>query len=409
MARRPHRPADAPLLVPGRNCWRIERAERVAFLVDGDEYFGAVRSALAQARHSIFILGWDIDSRMRLVPDGANDGLPEPLGDFLNAVVARSRELRGYVLSWDFAMLYAMEREWLPIYKLDWRTHRRLTFRLDDQHPIGASHHQKIIVVDDAVAFVSGYDLTRCRWDTSDARAATTRGASITAACRIRRSTTSASLVDGDCARALGELARERWQRATGEQPRRSRIADAAPRSVARQRRAPRSTDVDVAIARTEPAFDGRPGVTEIRRAAPRCDRGGAGGTCSRRTSISRRARSPRRSRGGCARGRRARDRRAVAVYAKRLARDFDDGRAARRAFIACCARPTDTRYRLYCPMLRWLDQRNGCLNVHSKVLIVDDALLMRRLGQSVRPLAGHRHRMQPRHRSARRSAHRAR
>ena len=31
------------------------------------------------------------------------------------------------------AMLYAMEREWLPIYKLDWRTHRRLRFRLDDE------------------------------------------------------------------------------------------------------------------------------------------------------------------------------------------------------------------------------------------------------------------------------------
>jgi hypothetical protein len=130
------------LLVPGRNCWRIEGAERVAFLVDGQEYFGAVRAALARARHSILILGWDIDSRMLLVPEGARDGLPEPLGEFLNAIVARERDLHGYVLSWDFAMLYAMEREWLPIYKLDWRTHRRLSFRLDDRHPIGASHHQ---------------------------------------------------------------------------------------------------------------------------------------------------------------------------------------------------------------------------------------------------------------------------
>jgi len=68
------------LLAPGRNCWRIERATRLGFLVDGDEYFGAVRKALARARHSILILGWDIDSRMRLVPDGANDGLPAPLG-----------------------------------------------------------------------------------------------------------------------------------------------------------------------------------------------------------------------------------------------------------------------------------------------------------------------------------------
>jgi phospholipase D1/2 len=118
-----------PLLVPGRNCWRIERAERAAFLIDGEAYFAAIRDALARARRSFFIIGWDIDSRMELVPGGPRDALPDPLGDFLNAVVAGRRGIRGYILSWDFAMLYAMEREWLPIFKLDWRTHRRLSFR----------------------------------------------------------------------------------------------------------------------------------------------------------------------------------------------------------------------------------------------------------------------------------------
>jgi phosphatidylserine/phosphatidylglycerophosphate/cardiolipin synthase-like enzyme len=44
--------AGESLFVPGRNCWRVERAEKVAFLVDGEEYFGAVRAALAKARHS---------------------------------------------------------------------------------------------------------------------------------------------------------------------------------------------------------------------------------------------------------------------------------------------------------------------------------------------------------------------
>ncbi|MEN3353563.1 MAG: phospholipase, partial [Betaproteobacteria bacterium] len=140
------------LLVPGRNCWRIERANRLAFLIDGAAYFAAVRSAIAQAKRSVFILGWDIDSRIRLVPQGANDGYPEELGDFLNEVVKRQRNLRMYVLSWDFAMVFAMDREWMPLYKLDWRTHRRLSFRLDDQHPLGASHHQKVVVVDNAVA-----------------------------------------------------------------------------------------------------------------------------------------------------------------------------------------------------------------------------------------------------------------
>ena len=70
---------DAPILSPGSNCWRIEPARRLAFLVDGEEYFRAVREALREAQSSIFILGWDIDSRQRLVPAGANDGWPEPL------------------------------------------------------------------------------------------------------------------------------------------------------------------------------------------------------------------------------------------------------------------------------------------------------------------------------------------
>src|SRR5919107_1182068 len=89
-----------PLLVPGRNCWRIDPARRLGFLIDGANYFAAVRAAIARAKRSVFIVGWDIDSRIRLVPHGANDGLPEELGDFLNEVVERNPHLRMYVLSW---------------------------------------------------------------------------------------------------------------------------------------------------------------------------------------------------------------------------------------------------------------------------------------------------------------------
>lgn len=137
-------------------------------LVDAADYFRCVREAIVAARHSVFILSWDIDTRMLLMPGGANDGFPEPLGDFLHAVVSARPELQIHVLNWDFAMLYALEREWLPVYKLGWRTHQRLKFALDAKHPIGGSHHQKVVVVDDALAFVGGLDLTRSRWDTPE-------------------------------------------------------------------------------------------------------------------------------------------------------------------------------------------------------------------------------------------------
>ena len=222
-----------------------------------------MREALAKARRSFFILGWDIHSQMRLTPAGANDGLPEQLADFLNAIVAARRGLRGYVLSWDFAMLYALEREWLPIFKLDWRTHRRLSFRLDDQHPVGASHHQKIVVVDDAVAFVSGYDLTPVRWDTcrhekDDPHRVNLLGKPCPPFHDV------GIVVDGACARALGELARERWRRATRRLPRRAGAAPATdpwPAGVE-----PALTDIEIAIARTEPAFNSYPAVGEIRQ-----------------------------------------------------------------------------------------------------------------------------------------------
>ena len=123
---------NAPLLRPGHNCWRVEPCQRFSMLVDADAYFSALREALAKATHSVFILGWDIDSRMVMTPGGGDhaDGLPPTLRDFLNALCKRQRGLRIYVLSWDFAMVFALEREWLPSAKMHWQTHRRLSFRL---------------------------------------------------------------------------------------------------------------------------------------------------------------------------------------------------------------------------------------------------------------------------------------
>lgn len=90
-----------PVLKPGANCWRVERADRISFLVDGTDYFYAFREAVKQAQHSVLIMAWDIDSRVKLVRgrqhDPADD-LPEMLGDFLNAMVQRRKQLNIHVL-----------------------------------------------------------------------------------------------------------------------------------------------------------------------------------------------------------------------------------------------------------------------------------------------------------------------
>lgn len=231
-------------------------------LVDAEIYFRALRKAILKARHSVFILSWDIDSRVLLVPQGANDGYPEPFGDFLYAVADARPELNIYVLNWNFAMLYALERKW-PATRLGWRGHKRVQFHMDAEHPVGASHHQKVVVIDDALAFSGGLDITRCRWDTPDH------------ACDspLRRDSDGKAygpfhdvqaMVDDGAARALGELARERWERATGEEPK--GLATHAAEDLWPEDVVPDITDIDIGIARTEPAYNGRTGVYEVRQ-----------------------------------------------------------------------------------------------------------------------------------------------
>ncbi len=360
---------DVPgLLQPGRNCWRIEHARRFCMLVDADAYFRAVRAAIRNARHSVFILSWDIDSRTRLVPEGANDGYPEALGDFLHEVVASRPGLRAYVLNWDFAMLYALEREWLPVYKLDWRTHRRLAFRMDPKHPIGGSHHQKVVVVDDRVAFVGGLDLTRCRWDTPEHAGHAPLRCDSDGKPHAPFHDVQA-MVDGDAARALGELARMRWQRACGEAA--AALCDAShdpwPVDVA-----PDLTDIDIAISRTEPAFDGRTGVHEVRQLH-------LDAIASARRHLF--FENQYFTSGMIANALAARLGEADGPEVLVISPQTQSGWLERftmgvlRARVHGRLRQADRygRYRMYCPQLPGLG--DGCLNVHSKVFAVDDEL----------------------------------
>jgi hypothetical protein len=50
------------LLVPGRTCWRIERANRFALIVDAADYFRFAKAAMLKAKHSIILIGWDFDT-----------------------------------------------------------------------------------------------------------------------------------------------------------------------------------------------------------------------------------------------------------------------------------------------------------------------------------------------------------
>jgi phospholipase D1/2 len=251
---------DPPVLELGRNCWRIEQATRVAFLVDAEAYFRAFAEAVERARSSVMIVGWDFNGGTELRPGRpATDGPPSQLARFLEHELGRRRSLHVHVLDWDFPMLYAMERELLPVYRFAWRMPRRFHFRLDPCHPVGAAHHQKIVVIDDRVAFVGGMDIAMGRWDSSEHRAHDERrrdpkGKPFAPVHDVQM------MVEGPVAGAIAELVRLRWLCATGQRLRRTRRAgEPWPAGVT-----PDLENVPVAISRTAPAYQGRREIREV-------------------------------------------------------------------------------------------------------------------------------------------------
>lgn len=244
---------------PGKNCWRVEHADRTAVLIDGENYFRAVRKSLAQAQERVMLLGWDFDERVEM-----HDTLREPegplrIGAYFDWLLRNNRDLDIYVLRWDTGALKSLLRVNGMMTLIRWYFHPRVHFKLDSHHPVGAAHHQKVIVIDEDTAFCSGIDVTNNRWDT--------RAHEDNQEYRLQPDGNDAGpwhdaamVVQGDVARALAEYAVQHWRDAGGKQTNVvTAKGDCWPADLDAD-----FTDCPVAIARTLPEMDDQQGVDEI-------------------------------------------------------------------------------------------------------------------------------------------------
>lgn len=247
--------------------WRYARASRAHVVVDAAAYFTLMQQAMLSARQRIYLIGWDFDTRVRLGTGRRWWNLPRRevwparLGPFVLWLIRRRPGLEVRVLKWNFGALKFIFRGIMIIDLFRWLLSRGVVFKFDSAHPLGCSHHQKIIVIDDKFAVSGGIDMTTDRWDTAqhfdeDAR---------------RRQPFSrrfyapwhdiSILVEGDAAAALGDLGRERWTQAgAGE------MAPCAPQEESPWPEVLKAEfrDVEVGIARTRSAWNGLSEVREI-------------------------------------------------------------------------------------------------------------------------------------------------
>jgi phosphatidylserine/phosphatidylglycerophosphate/cardiolipin synthase-like enzyme/uncharacterized membrane protein YdjX (TVP38/TMEM64 family) len=264
VSRAPGEGAPTRLLVEGDTCWRRAQAAHVAVLIDAASYFEALRASLLAAQSTIFILGWELHSRTRI--EGRSrpvDGAPRELGKLLKWLLKRKPALEIRILLWNHPVLYSISRELFPRFILGHRTPKRVQILLDSHLPLGASHHEKLVIVDDNVAYCGGVDLTVRRWDVAAHHPSEPRRRDPYRKPYVPMHDVQ-MVVDGEAAAALGERARTRWQHAGGEPVERRHVSSNAwPGHVA-----PDFEDVPVGIMRTVAALDERDrDIREIERA----------------------------------------------------------------------------------------------------------------------------------------------
>lgn len=245
------------ILVAGRTCWQLPTADRFAYVVDGADYLKHVKAALLRAQRRIILVGWDFDAGTTFEQGDTTMPGPNQLGAFLYWLLWKRTGLQIYVLKSNLRLLPLFDDVWYgitPVSLLNRFSGRRIRFAVDGAHPTGAVHHQKIIVIDDAVAFCGGIDLTLGRWDTSDHLDDNPLRASYGPRHEV------ATALDGAAAAVLGEVARARWRAATGQPLPALDVAHSVwPSGLEAHLR-----NVEVGIARTLPALPGKDEVREV-------------------------------------------------------------------------------------------------------------------------------------------------
>ncbi len=246
--------------------WRYARVERASVIVDAEDYFALMQKAMLDARHRIMLVGWDFDTRIHLAVGRRwfsrvfRRRHPRRLGSFLMWLARHRKGLEIDILKWGLGVFEFLTRGYMLVDVLRMAMYKGITFNFDGHHPVGCSHHQKIAVLDDRLAVCGGIDMTQERWDTRE-HLETNRRRHRPHGRRYGPWHDATMMMEGEAARHLGALSRERWSRAGGDLLHEVPVPD---RSLWPEGLPIQFENVELGIARTRAKYEELSQVCEI-------------------------------------------------------------------------------------------------------------------------------------------------
>jgi phosphatidylserine/phosphatidylglycerophosphate/cardiolipin synthase-like enzyme len=246
--------------------WRFAKVDRASVIIDAEDYFALMQQAMLNARRRIMLVGWDFDTRIHLAVGRRwfsrpfRRLYPRRLGSFLMWLARHHDGVEIRILKWGKALIPLLLRGYMAIDVARMAGYKAITFKFDNRHPIACSHHQKIAVLDDKLAVCGGIDMTQDRWDTrahkeQDPRRRRPHG-------RTYGPWHDATMMlEGEAARQLGKLSRDRWRRAGGEQIEEISVPD---NTLWPEKLPVQFENVEIGIARTRAQYEDCAEVREI-------------------------------------------------------------------------------------------------------------------------------------------------
>lgn len=184
-------------------------------LIDAESYYRTLYRACECAERYVLISGWQFETGFKLLrgEDERNATRPVKFLDFLNALCDERPELQIFLLAWKYSFVYSHDRE--PEQKAKFTAkNSRIAFEWDAHPALEGSHHQKFVVVDGALAFLGGIDLCDARWDDCQHRAENTERVNVTGdPCKPYHDVQAC--FTGPLVQSVSEIFCERWGRAT--------------------------------------------------------------------------------------------------------------------------------------------------------------------------------------------------
>ena len=174
-------------------------------LIDGERAIGEICAAMKQARSHVHLAGWHVTPAFEIERDG---GCSRTLRELL-AELAERVDVRVLVWAGPPAPVFEPKRSDVKRIRDELTHGTEIRCVLDARERTMHCHHEKLVIVDDEVAFVGGIDLTSLsgdRWD-HDEHPARGRLGWHDVATRLR----------GPAVADVAEHFRQRWQEVAGE------------------------------------------------------------------------------------------------------------------------------------------------------------------------------------------------